>query len=246
MSYYGTGDRNTKLDNPLKPIHIHDAIRTLDERLVKYYGILFDGDYEKKRASGFLFHEEISEEEIREKYGIPYGTLTEKRVARTDYDFLCDFVHPNYGSNFLVTTGTIAEGAIDTPNDIIENLSILFVKKCIRYMKYYTQLTTDETIASMKLLLWHSRSFKRGAKANRIFVKKKLEVKGDGKTIESAYYFHDQEEEITLFFDFLKEKGAQEFRHSTADVSDDIHVYKIFTNNRLDFFIKMKSSLGPE
>jgi hypothetical protein len=31
------------------------------------------------------------------------------------YDTLCDFVHPNYGSNHLVSSGTLGTGTLDRP-----------------------------------------------------------------------------------------------------------------------------------
>lgn len=33
------------------------------------------------------------------------------------YDFLCEYVHPNYGSNLLVSTGTLASGRLNPPEE---------------------------------------------------------------------------------------------------------------------------------
>src|SRR5947209_5457716 len=43
----------------------------------------------------------------------------QKRVAdiADTYDYLCDFVHPNYGSNLLVSTGTLGYGRLDPSVD---------------------------------------------------------------------------------------------------------------------------------
>jgi len=33
------------------------------------------------------------------------------------YDFLCEYVHPNYGSNALVSTGVLGAGRLNPPAD---------------------------------------------------------------------------------------------------------------------------------
>ena len=170
VSYYGTGNRNDQKNNR-KPVHIHDAIKVLDE----YFGAIdtsLDIDNTTIPHHSFLFQESFTKNEAIERFGIPVDPYPKLHIVKADYDFLCDFVHPNYGSNFLVSSGSLAEGLIDTPNENIKNLNILFVKKCLRYWLYYKELILTDAKLGLNISNWLSRSQKKVLKYPEFFQKK--------------------------------------------------------------------------
>lgn len=240
ISYYGTSDEGDKKDTP-KPIHIHDAIKDLDN----YFGEVDISKTENKDSPqhSFVFQDTFTREEAVERFGIPIEPFPKTHVVRADYDFLCDFVHPNYGSNFLVTSGTLAEGLIDTPNEHVRNLNILFVKKCLRYWLYYKELRLLDANANLKLNSWLQRSQKRGAKASRIFSKKVPKYAGDGKTINTAYSFpsaRDKVEEFEMFKVLLKDLKARNYQQSIAKAGESGIVDRIELENGEVIFVKWK------
>jgi hypothetical protein len=243
ISYYGSGDRNEKENHTPKPIHIHDAIKDLDG----YFGKV-DTSTDKDEANSiqhsFLFQEACTRDEAVERFGIPIDPFPKTHVVRADYDFLCDFVHPNYGSNFLVTSGTLAEGLIDTPNEYVRNLNILFVKKCLRYWMYYKQLRLLDANANLKLSSWLQRAEKKGAKASRIFSKKAPKYNGDGKSIKTAYSFptaRDKMEEFDMFGYLLNDLKASNYQQSIAEVGQNFIVDRIELDDGRVVFVKWKN-----
>lgn len=243
VSYYGSGDRNEKDNRTPKPIHIHDAIKDLDG----YFGEVHtsnDKDEANSTLHSFLFQEACSREEAVERFGIPIDPFPKTNVVRADYDFLCDFVHPNYGSNFLVTSGTLAEGLIDTPNEYARNLNILFVKKCLRYWMYYKQLRLQDANANLKLSSWLRRAEKKGAKASRIFSKKAPKYNGDGKSIETAYSFpaaRDKAEESEMFRHLLNDLKASEYQQSIAEFGQNTIVDRIELDDGRVVFVRWRN-----
>ncbi len=240
-SYYGSGNRNKGDGNKTKPIHIHDAIKVLDG----LFGEIELSDHGGNKVSGhsFLFQHDISRSDIVKLYGIPIEPFPKTHIVRSDYDFLCDFVHPNYGSNFLVTSGTFAQGQIDTPNEPLQNLNILFVKKCLRYWLYYKELRAIDVRANIKLYSWLGRSEQRGVKASRIFSKKSPKYLGDGRTLESAYYFpnaRDKAEEFEMFSFLLSNLRIEKYKSSVVDVSEKNIVDKIVSDDGKQFFVKWR------
>jgi hypothetical protein len=240
VSYYGSGDRNEQSNIAKRPIHIHDAINALDD----YFGyVTTQSDPENSRRHSFLFHEALTAEEARAKFGILFDPFPKIHLVRADYDFLCDFVHPNYGSNFLVTSGTIAEGSIDTPNEHIRNISFLFVKKSLRYWLYYRELQVRDFSAHLKFGAWLQRSHKNGAKASRIFAKKSSKFDGDGQSIQTAYTFpsaRDKIEEFEMFRDLLRHLKVEKHARSIVEASENSIVDRVEADNGLVFFVKYR------
>lgn len=242
ISYYGSGDRNVQKKQSHKPIHIHDAIKDLDG----FFGEVdppSEQDGLDSAHHSFLFQEAFTREEAIVRFGIPIDPFPKTHIVRTDYDFLCDFVHPNYGSNFLVTSGTLAEGLIDTPNEYVRNLNILFVKKCLRYWMYYKELRLRDANANLKLNSWLQRSEKRGAKATRIFSKKASKYEGDGKSIKTAYSFpsaRDKVEEFEMFKYLLNDLKVRDYQQSIAEVGENFIVDRIQLDNDQVVFVKWR------
>ncbi|GEM_PF-4964943 len=248
VSYYGTGHGNDKRNKAPKPIHINDAIIDLDS----YFGEVGTStkqDEKPSRSHSFLFQEAIAtREEVIEKFGIPIDPFPKTGVIRADYDFLCDFIHPNYGSNFLVTSGTLAEGLIDTPSEHVRNLNFLFVRKCLRYWIYYKELVLQDSYAGIRLDSWLRRSQKKGAKATRIFSKKAPKYDGDGKSIKTAYSFpfaRDRAEEHEMFLKLLSDLKSRKYKQSIAEFGQGDIVDRIELDNGKFVFVRWKSKNLP-
>jgi hypothetical protein len=242
--YYGSGDRNAAPRGQGRPIHIHKAIDALDE----YFGKISEGSKSKPDSTAgpehnYLFHESLSVEQAEAKFGIPLKSFSARTLVRADYDFLCDFVHPNFGSNFLVSEGTIAEGLIDTPNEHVQELAILFTKKCLRYWLYYRELLRFDLRVHIECSSWLQRSHKHGAKAARVFAKRPLKYDGDGRTVETSYSFpraRDKLEEFDMFGALLNHLGISDYEREIVHANSHRIVDRVKSRDGLTFFVKFQ------
>lgn len=240
-SYYGSSDPNAKPLKKHRPININDGI----DALTYYFASKQNDDTEDKYSS--LFHQYISREEIADMYGVDYDPISAKGLVYTDYDFLCNFVHPNFGSNYLVSSGIISEGCIDHKNDQQRNLGILFLKKCLRYWVYYDQyLFYVDAHSHMQISSWLERSYVRGAKLQRLFTKRTPKYLGDGKSLETAYTFQsarDGYEEWLMFSEMLHKEGMAEKESEIVDAGKEYVVYKIIMKNGVELFFKFTKGI---
>jgi hypothetical protein len=136
-----------------------------------------------------------------------------RKVLRKDYpdeeqvyDALCDFVHPNFGSNSLVSSGTLGKGSLDRPYGEYE-AEIKFASTCTRRC---LQLADEyETYGSALLIKFDSRIEIAGNPSERpsaVFSQKGLAHTGDGKTKDTAVCFvkaRTHQEAIEMFYRFL-------------------------------------------
>lgn len=238
--YYGSSAKGKEKSSN---IHVMEAIRILDE----YFGSIKDKHSLEEpmvnNKHSFLFQEEIGEEEIIKRYKLKLDPHPNKNIVEMDYDFLCDFVHPNYGSNILVSGGDILKGSIGLVDDGTKNLLILFVKKCLRYWLYFREFDPILFKASMQISAWFDRSMKNGAKASKIFSIKKSTSNGDGKTADSALSFpsaRDMVEEFQMYRAYLSDHNLTEKDHSIFGVNDRFIVKKINLSNEDIIYVKFK------
>ena len=125
------------------------------------------------------------------------------------YNELCEFVHPNHGSNALVSSGTLGEGILSLPMSFyisemtfarvaVEKCSILYFDYQISASKHLISLDSRIQIAS-----------RQNAKATQIFSEKSSHD-GDGKTKETAIFFKKARthfEAMELVYSYLAKGG---------------------------------------
>jgi hypothetical protein len=241
-NFYGISYTNITVRDRSKPIHVNECIEKLDD----FFGRVNPGsEDEVTQGHSFLFHEAISDKDIHEQYGINVMPCSENSLVATDYDFLCDFVHPNYGGNFLVSSGELGGGLIDVGGKHAENLSILFIKKFLRYFLYLKELHNYDLHEHMQILAWLDRANKRGIKASKIFTSKALKYHGDGLTPDTAISFaaRDFLEERKMFAQFLKDTfGVNDYKHSIFSVTEDFIIDQVEVVNK-KIFVKFKNNL---
>lgn len=109
--------------------------------------------------------------------------------ASDAYDFLCEFVHPNHGSNTLVSTADLTLQ--------VESVATDMTRPEVQRMLEFV-LTTLDVCESCDLSLhskiallgiYTARFKEKAAKVSNIFSVRKLTPTGDGKTKETAIFF---------------------------------------------------------
>jgi len=88
---------------------------------------------------------------------------------KAKYEMLCDFVHPNYGSNRLVSGGMLGQGALQPSNEMLKDeirRSEDVVDECAAHV---LERVTESGRCLAELQGWFSSASAAGAKLGNIF-----------------------------------------------------------------------------
>lgn len=157
------------------------------------------------------------------------------------YEFLSEYVHPNHGSNVLVSTGQLASGRLNPPEEYHRETLDRLKSYCSHCMLYLQDRVTERSSVFMMLKDLSDRCLIRGAKVNRVFAIKLPIAEGNGKSKETAYYFPKARtamEAIKLCYEFLDKEGYEVVGRQNGGVVDGF-VYDIFKTDIGDIWFKV-------
>lgn len=143
----------------------------------------------------------------------------DERAAK-DYATLCEFVHPNYGSNRLVSSGELSAGSIGIPSkSLIKELSLArdVIERCAALD---WELVVSGTLHLSTIGNWIAIASGEGAKLSQLF-SVRIGHSGDGKSKETAIVFNKARthyEAIKAFYEYLKEQGISLHQRRLAGV----------------------------
>jgi hypothetical protein len=103
-----------------------------------------------------------------------------------DYDYLCEFVHPNHGSNLLVSTSDIGQYITSIMSNFDREEIIRMIVIGNRTLE---SIENEQSFiyAMVGILSTTANRFtKKGTKLSNVFSIRKAEIKGNGKTKETA------------------------------------------------------------
>lgn len=164
--------------------------------------------------------------------------------VRRFYDFLSDFVHPNFGSNILVTSGVLAAGVVDPPYEEKKEI----VKQVLNGTQtLYTFL--DEKIINfskigIQLEDYLAKVLNRDLTFGQIFSNNDISFTGDGKSKETAIFFLKaitHMDYVKFQYEFiaknLQTKGDDILGQSIGDIDSDF-VYDIISTTKGNVWFK--------
>lgn len=109
--------------------------------------------------------------------------------ASKDYDFLCEFVHPNHGSNSLVSSDELSIQV----SSIVTDLNRSEVQRMGEIALNMLRVSDEIEMVSFSrigLLGGYAQRFLQGsAKISNVFSVRKVKPEGDGQTKETAFHF---------------------------------------------------------
>ena len=152
---------------------------------------------------------------------------------KSGYDRLCEFVHPNYGSNQLVSTGTLGSGSIGHGTTILApELERAFdlIEQCAKL----AQNDFNKEIAHHlgKLSSWIEIASEDGAKLSQVFSTRVAFV-GDGRAKSTALYFQKartQTEAIEAFYAYLETEKLVMHRRQLDAVEEGFLYELVYTD----------------
>jgi len=114
------------------------------------------------------------------------------------YNFLCEYVHPNYGSNKLISSGIMAGGNLNISSDDFES-EIKPIKAICSLLITYLMDDVVHMSSPLRLQMLLDRCFTKKAKFSNVFSVKNPEPDGNGKTKETAFYFSNARTKVKVF-----------------------------------------------
>jgi hypothetical protein len=143
--------------------------------------------------------------------------------ARSEYDALCEFVHPNYGSNKLVSSGQLGSGQIRShAEELGPELSKVhwLIERCAILVD--DDFNKETTFYLTRIGSWIEIACQDGAKLGQVFSVRGA-VSGDGRTKETVVLFkkaRTHREAMEAFYEFLKTEKLIMLSRRTAAVED--------------------------
>jgi len=127
------------------------------------------------------------------------------------YGYLCEFVHPNYGSNTLVSTGIIGEGLLDPPPEYHKEAIQTFCTGCVLCLSYLLEVLSPRySIACIRLGDLVHRCVSPGARITNVFSVREPSTSSDGTTKETAIFFSKARthfEAMEMTYKYMNSKG---------------------------------------
>ena len=166
------------------------------------------------------------------------------------YKFMCDFVHPNFGSNLLISSGQLGEGIIDPPL----NEKIKIIKQILIYIDCLLDFLSEQhyRYANIGIILedYIEKTTLENATITNIFHIESAHklISGNGSNKETAISFpkaRTHTECMLLLYEYLRNQGIEVIpddkgmiKYSDYDFQEGF-VYDIFNTKKGKLWFKM-------
>lgn len=165
------------------------------------------------------------------------GKLLDKYLAsevadiRTAYNFLSDFVHPNFGSNVLVSSGELGEGIIDPPIEDKKEIIEQVLRITATLIEYLEQKTLDFARAGIQLDDWLHRALHPSTSLSTLLIDITPEFVGDGAAKQTAIFFTNARthlEHTSMQERYIKQFGLQIVGQRYTAAIEDGFIYDVY------------------
>jgi hypothetical protein len=129
-----------------------------------------------------------------------------------EYDFLCEFVHPNAGSNKLVSTENLGLRIESIKSDFTSPDIMQMIEIASKLLETSKELEIQIYSGIQAFTIYLRRSRFPKSKITNIFALKKIGPMGDGKSIDTAIFFpgaRDGLEAINLMKRYLENRRVE-------------------------------------
>jgi len=166
---------------------------------------------------------------------------------RDAYDFLCEYVHPNYGSNILVSTGQLGKGRLNPSPEFHKDTIDRICRYCSLTMLFLRDQAVSISANLMHLKDLVDRCLRKEAKISNVFTRRSAIPEGNGESKETAFFFPKARapaEAIELSYRYLEESGIELVGdRKNAGISEGF-IYDVYptSRGRIWFKIPMQTS----
>lgn len=160
---------------------------------------------------------------------------------RQSYDNLCDFVHPNFGSNKLVSSGELGSGKLYASHELIkfeQDEADRIIEDCacaVRELQLRLAAGMVEINSRLNISLYPNVTI------SKVFSEKKTHV-GKGKTKEDAIFFHNARthtEAMKALYEYLAKRKLMRISAEIDAVEGDVMYERVITDRGM-LWVKYK------
>lgn len=165
------------------------------------------------------------------------------------YDYLCEYVHPNFGSNTLVSDGELGRGSLEPDPETLSGVLKRMCQYCVFVLALHDELDNSSRATMAKLADLASICGTKGVKIQNLFVKRSARPEGDGKSKETAYFFpkaRSSIEAIALIYDFLAELGAEPSGPKSIGAMEGGMIFDVVPTTKGTFWFKVPMKMLPD
>jgi hypothetical protein len=180
----------------------------------------------------------------------PFHVNDFRKVLQQDYQeqdivyaTLCDYVHPNYGSNSLVSSGKLGKGRLSQLPSAFGG-QIDFANACT--LKCLELAADYELQGSAQLIVLDSRieiASRDGERPETVFRKKGLSHQGDGKSRETAMQFtkaRSYGEAVEMIYRYIEQEKLQLTGPRQTTAVADGFLFEVFQTSKGPVWFKTK------
>ena len=150
------------------------------------------------------------------------------------YDFLNEYVHPNYGSNLLVSTGQLGSGRLNPPEDVHRETLDRMRRYCSLCMLLLEERGVAGAAVFIRLQALLEHFFRSGARVSNVFAIKAPQPEGDGRSKETAYWFpkaRSAMEAMKLCYEVLQTGGFTVEGKEIGGIEEGF-IYDVYATDR--------------
>lgn len=219
---------NEKVEEFAKSLENKSNERLIESAFSRVEGLLHSVYYNKDGDKGFIHISAMLKSMAR-------NVSQQKEI----YGRLCDYLHPNYGSNLLVSSGDIGSGIIN-PNVLWRIDEVVFLTatamNCIEEVTDTCERLHLKIFGFLGLV---TLAGKPGVTLARWFSVRTAKHQGDGKSKETAIWFpsaRTKVESMKMLGEFLSASGLEPIGQSFAGIDDGWAYDNIETSGALLWF----------
>lgn len=160
---------------------------------------------------------------------------------RETYAYLCEYVHPNHGSNRMVSHGELGLGNLEPDAKELMMITDKIAHYGVNAITAFSQ--NEINLAKLCIVIDDlvSRAKQRGVTLGNWLSKRSARPRGDGKSRSTAHEFTNARsagEAIAMIYDFLAGNGIQLTGPKRLGAVEQGHIYYVFPTTKGELWFR--------
>ena len=156
------------------------------------------------------------------------------------YSVLCEYVHPNFGNNKLVSSGQLGKGKFESID--VNSESVIEILECSALVfDFLDQKRVYHPAVSVRIYNFVEYFFVKGAKITNVFSQNNSKPTGDGKSQKTALFFkkaRNAGEAIQLSNLYFSGNNIEIYGRQNGGIENG-YIYDIYNTSNGVFWVKV-------
>ncbi|OBU15005.1 hypothetical protein AYY20_20590 [Photobacterium aquimaris] len=156
------------------------------------------------------------------------------------YSVLCEYVHPNFGNNKLVSSGQLGKGKFESID--INSESVIEILECSALVfDFLDQKRVYHPAVSARIYNFVEYFFVKGAKITNVFSQNNSKPTGDGKSQKTALFFkkaRNAGEAIQLSYLYFSGNNIEIYGRQNEGIEKG-YIYDTYNTSNGVFWVKV-------